>query len=582
MNNHPPQPPVPPLSREEIAKLEIGSTEIAPWLAWAMTTAFLLVILAVPLAQTLYERSNAAAEPGASGWPRSLAIVSGLPDVAGVFDRTQGDLWQRTLAANRHLLKNIDEYETRLQDESLLSHGLLPPTQRALAQLAGLGNEKAYLGRDGWLFYRPGVDYLTGPGFLDPLALAKRAKSGKSYAAPPQADPRPAIADFAHQLRRRGIALIVLPAPGKATIHPERLSSRCDAEQGLLENASFKEWKQAVEREGSLVFDPAPHLIERKRREGDAQFLKTDTHWTPEAAKDVAEQLGQFIAERGLLPPAPRVEYRTHSQAVENLGDIALMLRLPETQTLFAPETVRIRQVLDRGGRLWQPDPSSDVLLLGDSFTNIYSLEAMRWGAGAGLAEQLSLALGRPIDRIAQNDAGAYATRQTLAQEIARGDDRLAGKRLVIWEFAARELAVGDWRIIPMKEKTPRAPPDESPQPARPAGDGLVVRGRIESAAGVPQPGSVPYRDAVTALHVSLLEAVAGSPPGEQVVVYLWGMQDNRWTAPARWKPGDAVTLNLKPWDEVRAKYGRFTRIELDDPDFALIDLPLYWGEATR
>ncbi|HVW35680.1 MAG TPA: hypothetical protein VHB99_00175, partial [Pirellulales bacterium] len=148
-----------------------------------------------------------------------------------------------------------------------------------------------------------------------------------------------------------------------------------------------------------------------------------------------------------------------------------------------------------------------------------------------------------------------------------------------------RELAVGDWKTIPLKDASPKAqhPEPSSPgSPALPASGDLVIRARVEAAAGVPQPGSVPYRDAVTALHLSSLEAVAGSPPGEQIVVYLWGMQDNRWTAPARWKPGDAVTLNLKPWDEVRAKYGRFTRIELDDPDFALIDLPLFWGEATR
>jgi alginate O-acetyltransferase complex protein AlgJ len=240
--------------------------------------------------------------------------------------------------------------------------------------------------------------------------------------------------------------------------------------------------------------------------------------------------------------------------------------------------------VLESDGAAWRADPSADVLLLGDSFTNIYSLEAMRWGAGAGLAEQLSLALGRPIDRIAQNDAGAYATRQTLAQEMARGDDRLAGKRLVIWEFAARELAVGDWKMIALSDAAHRktTPPPKSPATPAPHPQDLVIRAKVEAAAGVPQPGSVPYRDAVTSLHLSALEAVAGSAPGRQIVVHLWGMKDNRWTDAARWKPGDAVTLALKPWDEVRTKYGSFTRIELDDPDFALIDLPLYWGEATR
>jgi alginate O-acetyltransferase complex protein AlgJ len=585
MNNHPPRPPAPSLSREDVAKLEIGVTDIAPWLARTMTIAFLVVILAVPLGQALYERSNAAIEIDASGWPRSSAIVTALPDVAGVFGQAKGNLWQRTLAANHHLLKTIDDYESRLQDESLLSHGLLPPTQQALAQLAGLGNEKAYLGRDGWLFYRPSIDYLTGPGFLDPLALAKRAKTGKSYATPPQPDARRAIIDFARQLRHRGIALVVVPAPGKAAIHPEKLSQRYDDSAALLENASFDEWKEAMEEGGVSVFDPAPLLFERKQRESTSQFLKTDTHWTPAAVQDVAKQLQRFIVDRALLPSAPRHEYQTRKQAVENLGDIALMLRLPERQLLFEPESANIRQVLDRHGRLWQPDPSSDVLLLGDSFTNIYSLEAMQWGAGAGLAEQLSLALGRPIDRIAQNDAGAYATRQTLTQELARGNDRLAGKRLVIWEFAARELAVGDWKMIMLKDALPNMPrsePSSPVSPTLPASGEIVIRARVEAAAGVPPPGSVPYRDAVTALHLSSLEAVAGSLPGEQIVVYLWGMQDNRWTAPARWKPGDAVTLNLKPWDEVRAKYGSFTRIELDDPDFTMVDLPLYWGEATR
>ena len=188
MNNLPQLPPF-PLSREEIAKREIGVTDVAPWLARTMTAVFLLVLLAVPLVQTAYERSTATGDAGQRAWPRSLAIVTSLPGVAEDFRRAEGDLWQRTVIANRGLLKNIDDYESRLQDDSLLSHGLLPPTQQALARFSGLGNEKAYLGRDGWLFYRPGIDYLTGPGFLDPLVLARRSKSGKSYAAPPQLAP---------------------------------------------------------------------------------------------------------------------------------------------------------------------------------------------------------------------------------------------------------------------------------------------------------------------------------------------------------------------------------------------------------
>src|SRR6185437_2972700 len=222
---------------------------------------------------------------------------------------------------------------------------------------------------------------------------------------------------FARQLRRRGIALVVVPAPGKAMIHPEMLSPRYTGAQRALQNASFDAWKQALESEGVLVFDPAPFLQQRRIKTGRPQFLKTDTHWTPDAMQHVAERLGRFVTERTSLASDAPTNFQTRTEGVGNLGDIAGMLRLPEAQALFAPEAVEIRQVLDARGEAWRGDPSAEVLLLGDSFTNIYSLEAMRWGAGAGLAEQLSLALGRPIDVIAQNDAGAYATRQTLAQE---------------------------------------------------------------------------------------------------------------------------------------------------------------------
>ena len=102
--------------------------------------------------------------------------------------------------------------------------------------------------------------------------------------------------------------------------------------------------------------------------------------------------------------------------------------------------------MLDPGEQGWQPDPTAEILLLGDSFANIYSLEALGWGTAAGLTEQLSLRLGRPLDALRQNDAGSYATRQLLAAQRQQGRDRLAGKRLVIYQFASRELAIGDWR----------------------------------------------------------------------------------------------------------------------------------------
>jgi len=104
--------------------------------------------------------------------------------------------------------------------------------------------------------------------------------------------------------------------------------------------------------------------------------------------------------------------------------------------------------VHDAADQPWEADPKGDVLLLGDSFTNVFSMEPMGWGTAAGLGPQLAHALGRGVDVIAQNDSGAFATREALARALGGGDDRLAGKKVVVWEFASRELSVGDWKPV--------------------------------------------------------------------------------------------------------------------------------------
>ena len=68
------------------------------------------------------------------------------------------------------------------------------------------------------------------------------------------------------------------------------------------------------------------------------------------------------------------------------------------------------------------------------------------------------------MDRIAINAGGAWSARERLADELRRGSDRLAGKRVVVYEFAARELTSGDWRRI---ELEPFASPTDARAPQR-------------------------------------------------------------------------------------------------------------------
>lgn len=543
--------------------LEVGRTRITPACAMFLGGVFLALIFAVPMLQL-------TAELAAPGLPHSLSLGRGLTTALQVEPAGNDGSLQNLLAVNRRLLREMHDWETALEENSIVGRAVRPPIQYLLARWLGAGNEQVYCGRDHWLFFRPDVDYLTAPGFLESAVMQRRAASGKEWQSPPRPDPRPAILDFQRQLAERGIRLVLMPTPVKPMIHPERFASDCvDAP---LQNLSYHRLMNDLEAAGLTVFDPAPMLTRDFRDAGQEAFLATDTHWRPEAMERIAEDLAQFIQTSDLLPAAPPSAYTTHAMTVEHVGDTVAMLRLPSWQTFYRSETVPIQQVHDAVGNYWRPTQDADVLVLGDSFCNIYSLEAMGWGEAAGFVEHFSRALARPVDRILVNDNGAFAARAALARELARGRDRLAGKRLVIWQFAARELAAGDWRMVDLRLG--------APQPAGflnlPLGTTLKTRGVVSAIAPAPRPGSVPYADHIIGLHLVDLQTADNA----QAVAYTWSMRGNVWMPAARLRPGETVEALLQPWEEVADKLDGINRTELDDHAL-LLQEPCWAAEIT-
>jgi len=222
---------------------------------------------------------------------------------------------------------------------------------------------------------------------------------------------------------------------------------------------------------------------------------------------------------------------------------------------------VQVRQILSGQQEFWQPDRSAEILLLGDSFTNVYSTEGLGWGMGAGFAEQLSYILQSPLDLLARNDSGAYVTREMLAGELARGRDRLAGKKLVIWQFAERELAFGDWRRLAMQLGNPQ----DAGFFVAASGESTRVTGVVAAISRSARPGSVPYRDNILTLHLVDLQGLDQQLPADQALVYSWGMRDNQLTKLAALRPGDSVSLSLTAWEAVEGEFGSYRRTSLDD-----------------
>ena len=536
------------LPREEEADLALKNTKFTPGTRQTLIALFLLTILAVPLIQLVGEF-------------RAAGSVSRLPMVS-IF---------KSLPWVPHG-EDLKRVERSLENESLVSQWLLPRMQYLLTVLMGAGNEQVYLGHDPWLFYRADVDHVIGPPFLDPTRLKHRLQ-----ASGVQPDPIKAIVDFRNQLAARGIDLLVLPVSVKPSIEGEMLAvsnaNRAEA-TSALPNPSFNEFKARLEREKVRVFDPTTFLMEQGKN--TPLYLETDTHWRPETMEIVAERLADFLH----LPPAGSTSPSIIEKEIFARGDIAAMLKLSSAEKSFPAEKVTIRQVVT-GNELWRPSKEADVLLLGDSFSNIFSFEAMGWGESAGFPEHLSYALRRPIDCILRNSDASFATREILSNELARGRDRLAGKKLVIWEFAMRELSFGNWKLLDLKlgEAKPSRFLNLKP------GQEIEVSGTVEAISPVPRPGTVPYKDHIEAVH--LIDIVGADSAGEraaeshdQAVVYLWSMRDNEWTSAARLRPGDRIKLRLRPWPDVSAQYEKFNRTELDDSALQLEE-PV-WGETLK
>ena len=540
------------LSRETEAELALKNTQLEPGTAIFLTLAFLAAICAVPLIQFAHEVRTASSIRSLPTFAAFGSLIPRHPVVHSV-----RELWNALPKAEDTKL-----VQKTLEQESVVAQWLLPRVDSILTGILRAGNEQVYPGRNNWLFYRADVDYVIGPPFLDPFWIKRRTLSAGVHP-----DAVRAIVDFRNQLAGRGIELIVMPTPVKPTIDGEMLAP--DAGALFYENESFGQFKARLGAEHVRVFDPKPWLIENGH--ASRSYLQADTHWRPEAMETVADYLAHLIE-------ACRSEssFEVVDKKIKAIGDIARMLKVPGKQLARYAEEITVHQVT-AGNTAWRPNRNADVLLLGDSFSNIFSMEALGWGESAGFAEHLSRVLRRPIDCILRNSDGAFATREILSRELSRGRDRLAGKKIVVWEFATRELAFGNWKPLDMTVRP--APPARFfvPQP----GQKINVTGTVESTSTIPFPGSAPYSDHIMAVH--LVDVMGTGPSNRESVeclVYLWSMRDNVWTAAARLRPGDHVSIQLQPWTDVSSQLEKINRSEIEDPSVQLEE-PC-WGELSE
>ena len=258
--------PSPP--EQEDLNRGILPTEIAPGLARAMSGLFVVAIFLVPVLQVGVELFR-------GGTVQALTLFRRPP--------TQ---------------ENLHAFEKDLEDQSVVRNAVQPLLQQALTRSLGFGNASVVVGREGWLFYRQGVDFLTSPGLLDQVRLRLRAKElldgGEKNPCP---DPRAAILAFHEECRKAGVHLVVVPVPDKAMLQPAELTARlafstpCEAPT----NADHARLLAELRSAGVDVYDPTPRSLVPGEK---PRFLRQDTHWTPEWMETVAEGLAAHLRSR--------------------------------------------------------------------------------------------------------------------------------------------------------------------------------------------------------------------------------------------------------------------------------------------
>lgn len=417
--------------------------------------------------------------------------------------------------------------------------------QAGVTRYLGIGNRRVFVGRDGWLYYRPDLDAAAGKGALhrEPASVA-REESDKAWQAP-----IPVIADFAAQLRTRGIELLFVPVPTKPMIAREGIG--LEAAAGAPEG-----WREAlVELQGNKVevLDLFP-LLSQIERDGDA-FLTLDTHWTPRsmeaAARAVAERIG--VASRRDEPSNQVVR--------EGEGDLVGMLGLGDRQTLFIPERVELREPHESPGG----DDAAGVLLLGDSFANIYEDPALGFGAGAGFPARLGALLGKPVETIAINGGGATAVREALAGMPAQD---LAKFRTVVWLISARDLLLPElparraginWRFVPIQNQEKVA--------TTPVAGRASLNGTLRDRSVIGDPRETPYPSAI-------VSTIFEDQDGSEHLVFFWAFRDRKPDAAGELVVGHGYRLDLIPLEDA-AEAKSATRLD----DFFRPDLKPWFAE---
>ena len=527
-------------------------TRVGHGASWAFTFVFLLVCLLAPFWQNVNEFAL-----GPNGWTPVVELFRHSP-------------------ARGPLTEHLRATEKKIEDAPFTE----PPRrwmQSALTATLREGNRQAVIGSDGWLFFGPAITALTGYGPLKP----EPDTVAKDPNREPWRGPLEAIVNFNAQLEGYGVELILVPIPVKPMIYPEHLGAGATgAPVNHRDAAAFYEKLRAG---GVEILDLSGDWFKSKA-EGDV-FLKQDTHWTPATMQNSAKQVATYLKNRPwftqITPDADRFELGSPIK-VRAPGDLLEKLDLPAGSRAFSDETTTIMPVIDTSGsEMTVYDTDSPVVLLGDSFTNIFHQADMKWGANAGFAEHLSRELGLPLDTIAQNGQASTGVRRALATRADAERLMREKKKAVVWAIAARDLFLSETAAVTNGVRWDDVT-FRTGDPARDIQWPVEMEATVIETARFQDPKTAPYDASLFAVEYQVDRVIGGQYALDKALAMHWAFRNRELAPQANLKVGDKVRLTLQSFDEASQADEILRSVNKTTGTANEFDLPMAWAAGDH
>ncbi|WPB56941.1 alginate O-acetyltransferase AlgX-related protein [Xylophilus sp. GOD-11R] len=248
-----------------------------------------------------------------------------------------------------------------------------------------------------------------------------------------------AVVEIQAALRQRGIRLMVAVVPDKSRIETQRL---CELDRSLALEGRLRGFVSRLAAAGVPVVDTTPALKTLQDR-GEDPFLRTDTHWTENAADAAARAVADVARSLGLeLSPQQNWDV-VRGMPARRPGDLVRLAGLDGLPLSLQPVP---EEASDSSFTLRKPDAavaaassaaSAEAELFGDADLPQVALIGTSFSRTSHFAEFLAAALQTPVGNFAKDGGNFWGSPSAY---FASDAFRQTPPKLIVWEMPERVL----------------------------------------------------------------------------------------------------------------------------------------------